>query len=129
MSSREAIIPSLLNRFKTWPTIPTLLTSRPIGRLAALPHQLSTTLPKQSTRQRLGSSGVWMARASEWQSLTAASPPLAISTGGFRRIRPTVHALSIARALFLAQRILRTYMDTERMWPESLPVQAGFPLG
>src|SRR2546427_8887943 len=39
------------------------------------------------------------------------------------RIRPTVRALSIAKALFLAQRILRTCMDTERTWPGSLLVQ------
>src|SRR5256885_1119434 len=56
-------------------------------------------------------------------------PPLAISTGGIRRIRPTAHALSIARISFLPQRILQTYMATERTLPESLRVKGGFPPG
>src|SRR5260370_42540713 len=96
-----------------------LLTSHPIVHSAVPPRRLSITLLKQSTRQRLGSSGVWMARASEWQSLTGASRPLGISTGGFRRIRSTVHAASIATTSFPVQRILTANTATETELPET----------
>ena len=47
--------------------------------------------------------------------MIAASPPLVISIGGFRRIKLMARALSIARTLFLAQRIAPTNMATEHM--------------